>query len=339
MITMGELIMKKLITILCLTVFLITACLALFGCDSTQQEKTVILQITDVHIRNNAEEDQKAFDTITSLIESTKPDMIVVTGDITSEQDNESAFKTFGNFIEAFKIPWYFVFGNHDAEGNWSKQQLSDYLLTLEYCQYEIGPEMQDAAGGYACQGNYYVNLKDKSGKVYQTLFMLDSNMYAAEGGYDNFHDDQIEWYENTVKQIAEEVNGDPSKVVPSLAFFHIPMQEFTTGYDEARKNKAVLSGRRMEDECPGVNPDDMFETMVELGSTKGVFVGHDHMNNYSVEYQGIRLTYANSCDHNIYLVPKKGGCLIEVYADGSFTTQSIYRSIGSSEFTFEEKI
>lgn len=331
--------MKKRFIFICLAVFVITACLTLFGCNTAQQEKTVILQITDVHIRNNAEEDQRAFNTITELIEKTNPDMIVVTGDITSEKDNESAFKTFGNFIETFEIPWYFVFGNHDAEGNWSKQQLSDYLLSLKYCQYEIGPEMQNSASGYACQGNYYVNLKDKNGKVYQTLFMMDSNMYAAEGGYDNFHDDQIEWYRNTVVQIAEDVNGDSSKVVPSLAFFHIPMQEFITGYDEAKATQSVLTGRRREEECPGVNPDMMFETMVELGSTKGVFVGHDHMNDYSVEYQGIRLTYANSCDHNIYFVPKKGGCLIEVYTDGTFTTQSIYRSLGSSEFTFEEKI
>lgn len=198
---------------------------------------------------------------------------------------------------------------------------------------------MQDSESGYACMGNYYVNLSDKNGNVYQTLFMLDSNMYAPDGGYDNFHDDQIEWYENTVKQIAEEVNNDSSAVVPSLAFFHIPMQEFTVAYNEARKSNGILYGSRIESECSSAYPDEMFETMLELGSTKGVFVGHDHMNNYSVTYKGIRLTYANSCDHNMYLVPQKGGCLIEVYGDGTFTTQSVYRQLGSSELTFGEKI
>lgn len=133
--------MKKIITATCLAVFILTFCTLFAGCAETQPEKTVILQITDVHIRNNEEEDKKAFDTITSLIETTNPDMIVVTGDVTSDKDNESAFKTFGNFIESFKIPWYFVFGNHDAEGNLSKQQISDYLLTLEYCRYETGPK------------------------------------------------------------------------------------------------------------------------------------------------------------------------------------------------------
>lgn len=332
--------MKKIILLLCVSLLIAFSCFSFLGCSNpTQKEKTVILQITDVHILNDTAKDQKAFDTITQLIKQSNPDMIVVTGDITSEHDNESAFKSFCTFIETFKIPWYFVFGNHDAEGNWSKDQISQYLLSLEYCKYEIGEEMQDSAKGYPCQGNYYVNLTDSSDKVYQTLFFMDSNMYALEEGYDNFHDDQIQWYSDTVKEIATKVNGSPDKVVPSLAFFHIPMQEFTQAYNEAKENNSILSGSRFEQECPGVNPDQMFETMVELGSTQGVFVGHDHMNNYSVEYQGIRLTYANSCDHNIYWVFKKGGCVIDVYNDGTFTTQSIYRLIGDNEFTVEEKI
>lgn len=331
--------MKKIAAFLCIAVLILSLLAVFAGCSEEKQESTKILQITDVHIINDKQKDQLAFDTITELIEKTNPDMIVVTGDITSEQDNESAFKSFGAFIESFKIPWYFVFGNHDAEGDWSKQQLSEYLLSLEYCQFEIGPKMADAESGYACQGNYYVNLEDKSGKVYQTLFMMDSNMYAKEGGYDNFHDDQIEWYKNTVKEIALEVNNDAQKVVPSLAFFHIPMQEFTTAYNEAKKTNSILTGRRIEDECPGVNPDNMFETMLELGSTQGVFVGHDHMNNYSVEYQGIRLTYASSCDHNIYFVAQKGGCLIEVFADGTFSTQNIYKTLGNSKLVFDKVI
>lgn len=334
---------KKLFVSAITLIVLICAFLFSFaGCDdnNTQSEsKAVILQITDVHIRNNATEDQKAFDTITDMIEEIQPDMIVVTGDITSEHDNGTAFRTFGDFIEKFKIPWYFVFGNHDAEGELSKQELSEYLLSLEYCQYEIGEPMADAASGYACQGNYYVNIEDDNGKVIQTLFMMDSNMYAADGGYDNFHDDQIEWYKNSVKKIAKEVNGDESKVVPSLAFFHIPMQEFTVAYDEAKKNKKILTGKRLEQEYSGTHPDQMFETMLELGSTKGVFVGHDHVNNYSVLYKGIRMTYANSCDHNIYLVQKIGGCVIDIYEDGSFSTQSIYHTKFSTELIKEEKI
>lgn len=57
-------------------------------------------------------------------------------------------------------------------------------------------------------------------------------------------------------------------------------------------------------------------------------------MNNYSVIYNGIRLTYGLSCDHNIYFVPFRGGTLINIKDDGSFTTQSLIRHRGQSNIT-----
>ena len=84
---------------------------------------------------------------------------------------------------------------------------------------------------------------------------------------------------------------------------------------------------------------DRMFETMVELGSTKGVFVGHDHMNNFTVDYRGIRLSYGLSCDHNIYVVPFRGGQLIHVKRDGSFTTQHLIRHRGQSTVTVGKEL
>lgn len=68
--------------------------------------------------------------------------------------------------------------------------------------------------------------------------------------------------------------------------------------------------------------------------SFKGCFAGHDHMNNFSVNYKGIRLTYGLYCDHNIYVVPFRGGTLINIKNDGSFTTQSLIRHRGQSTVT-----
>lgn len=103
-----------------------------------------VLQITDVHILNNEKKDAKAFKTISAMIETTNPDMIVVTGDITSEKENYTAFKTFCTFIEEFEIPWAFTYGNHegldiryepdevlDPEKIADKQTLNDYLESL----------------------------------------------------------------------------------------------------------------------------------------------------------------------------------------------------------------
>lgn len=302
-----------------------------------------ILQITDVHILNDEKKDAKAFKTIDAMVETTNPDMIMFTGDLTSEKENFTAFKTMCEYLESFNIPWAFVFGNHegldikyapdeviDPEKIADRQTLSDYLETLPNCIYEAGDENVDG------MGNYYYNVKDDNGNVITSLIMMDSHSYDEENnGYDHFHDNQIEWYENTVKTIAREVNGDESEVVPSLAFFHVPMKEYMTAYDEAKGTDNRLWGFRFpkEDGTPAVD-DQMFEKMVELGSTKGCFAGHDHMNNFSVNYQGIRLTYGLSCDHNIYLVPLRGGVLINVKNDGSFTTQHLIRHRGQSTIT-----
>ena len=283
-----------------------------------------ILQITDVHILNDDRKDAKAFKTIDAMIEETRPHMIVVTGDITSEFDNFAAIKKFCQYMEEKRIPWAFTFGNHDAEGAASKEEISNYLERLSYCIYERGDE------NITGMGHYYYTVHDENGKAVMSLIMMDSNMYPDESldveGYDKFHDDQVRWYKDTIKQIALEENGDETKTVPSLAFFHIPLYEFAQGYREAKANGEVIGGWRFEKECIPYEDDGMFEAMVEMGSTKGVFVGHDHMNNYSVNYKGIRLTYGNSCDHNLYVVPFRGGKLIEIKRDGSFTVAPVVR-------------
>lgn len=308
----------------------------------TQDTAYKILQITDIHILNDEKKDAKAYKTITEMVNTTNPDLIMITGDVTSEKENMTAFKSFGEFMETFKTPWGFVFGNHegldikyengeivDGITIADKEQLSNYLESLTYCIYQQGDEDVDG------MGNYYYYVKDDNGKVINALIMMDSHSYDdANEGYDHFHNNQVEWYEKTIKQIAKDVNGDENKVVPTLAFFHVPMQEYKTAYDQGN----IITGFRLEEEgCPAVD-DEMFEKMVELGSTKGCFAGHDHMNNYSAEYQGIRLSYAPSCDHNIYVVPFRGGQLINIKNDGTFTTQQIIRHRGQSTVTISKE-
>lgn len=332
--------MKKRLSLVLIAVMIMATTIFFTACQKAPTKKDdtayTVLQITDVHIRNS-NRDKKGFETIDMLIEQSQPDLIMMTGDITSENENMTAIKKFCDFIEGYKIPWAYTFGNHDAEGTQAtKQEISDYLTSLEYCVYERGDE---SVYGY---GNYYRNITDESGKVISTLYMLDSNMYNEDkiiGGYDYFHTSQIDWYGNTVKSIAKEVNGDETKVVPSIAFFHIPFREFGVAYKEAKKNKTFREGTRMEDECPSLQDDLMFEKMLEMGSTKGVFVGHDHMNNYAVDYKGIRLSYGITTDHTLYLSAKRGGTVIRIKKDGTFTQQGYHRFLGNGAMKYDKEI
>ena len=122
---------------------------------------------------------------------------------------------------------------------------------------------------------------------------------------------------------------------IKSLAFFHIPLKEYDDAWNAYTENNNTNSenikyhyGIKDENVCCGAGSDDLFETMQSLGSTQGIFCGHDHINNYSVEYKGIRLTYGMSVDYLAYKdIDKQGdyrGCtLITVNPDGSFDCES----------------
>ena len=222
-----------------------------------------ILQLTDIHLidsdyegkRNSNKEaevesdltlrDEWAMTAVRTLIEDTQPDLIMVTGDsvynlleIPREisNDNYATFQKFANFIDSFDIPWAFCFGNHDEEGTLhnilgdktsTKLMLGEYLQDeTENCLYADGPE--DING----VGNYIINVLNKDGSVNNAIVVFDSGSYYRKGywnDYEYVHDDQLAWYEDAIKHIAEK-NGTEN--VKSIVFQHIPTVDYKTVLD-----------------------------------------------------------------------------------------------------------
>ena len=290
----------------------------------------VILMISDTHIENNASYYKKLFKTMDDLMTISSPDFVVMAGDLTHIDENDAAFKTFAEKMEGYQVPWTFTFGNHDAMGSaWTKKDIADYLESLDYCQFKKGDE--DVYG----YGNQYFNVTDKNGKVIQTIFTMDTS--GPEGGTHAIEESQLDWYRRSVIKIATDVNGDPNVVVPSILFAHIPMQEYIQAYSTAKKNGTVLHGKRKEKECPAAEADQLFETLREVGSTTAYYCGHEHKNNYSVEWDGIRLSYNETMRHEFY-IPSRGGLVINVKSDGKVTQQNIRRSLASSIYHISEE-
>lgn len=70
-----------------------------------------------------------------------------------------------------------------------------------------------------------------------------------------------------------------------------------------------------------------LFDAALELGSTQGFFCGHDHLNNFKINYKGIDLAYGYSIDYLAYFgISKYGaqrGCtVIDIYQDGSYESR-----------------
>lgn len=77
---------------------------------------------------------------------------------------------------------------------------------------------------------------------------------------------------------------------LPALAgILHIALPEYNQA---ASDETAILVGTRKEKACAPQLNSGMFASMKEMGDILGVFVGHDHDDDYAVFWKGILLAY-----------------------------------------------
>ena len=310
-----------------------------------------IMHLTDIHIGGgflSKGYDEKALNAVALMVTREKPDLVIATGDIcfpvpytAGTFNNYTGAKAFGNLMESLGVYWTVTLGNHDAEAYsyYDREAVAEIYSSdeFEHCLFQAGPKDVD---GY---GNHVIHVKNTEGLITQELVFMDSHSYT-DGDifgifwkYDNIHDNQVEWYRQTVQKLNAynaALTNNPDSVVKSSAFFHIPLTEQRDAWYELMdndykdtENVKLIYGVAGEDGkivYPGMGEDGLFEAMLELGSTKAVFCGHDHENNFSVEYKGIRLSYAMSVDYLAYPgIYKQGiqrGCTVITYSpDGSF--------------------
>ena len=321
----------------------------------TTDEDFKVLQLTDVHIGGgfmSLKKDAMALNAVAAMVKAEQPDLVIATGDISypvpfqaGTFNNLESAKVFAALMEQLGVYWTLSFGNHDTEAYsyYDRAAISEFYSSEEfkYCLYTAGPDDVD---GY---GNQIINVKNSEGIITQSLYVFDSHSYT-DGDflgifwkYDNIHENQVQWYKENVIAYTEQNNAllketgkEESSDIKSAAFFHIPLTEQRdawyeyrdAGYQDTENVKLIygLAGESGNVVFCGMHEDNLFETMVELGSTKAIFCGHDHDNNFSIDYKGIRFTYGMSIDYlaypGIYKRGSQRGCTVINFApDGSF--------------------
>ena len=292
-----------------------------------------ILQLTDLHLGFgflSRGKDRLAMDAVKTIIEKSKPDLIVLTGDSifpflpkSGTLNNRKQAYKLTEFMDSFEIPYTTVFGNHDCEMGsvCNKEELAEIFKKGKYCIFAEGRKNLTGVG------NFLIELIDNSDKVLLSLVMLDSNMYGEDGwffgGFDRIRDDQADWCMerlSALKQANPEMNA--------MAFFHMPPREFKEAYEKMKlgdKDVIYRHGSVAEkDEYFGISRFEgtFFDKAVENGVIKWMFCGHDHLNTLSLIYKGIQLTYGMSIDYLAYKgigknYIQRGGTLITRRADG----------------------
>lgn len=304
--------------------------------EKNPDEDFVILNLADVQLNDDevfADMGIRSNNMIAQLIEEQQPDLITLTGD---NAWGTVAYMELINYIDSFGIPWAPVMGNHDGQGCVSEFWAAELFTQAENCLFQFGPEDM----GY---GNYIINITE-NGNIIHTLFMMDTHANrdytledgtVLEGEYDHLWPLQFVWYKWAVNGITE-IAG---KTVESTVFMHIPAYEYKLAWEAAwdEENQCYKPeyadsafGVNREVCCPAPVNNGFFDICKELGSTKNMVAGHDHVNSASIVYEGIRLTYGLKLGEGCYFNDDMvGGTTLSINSQGNVTTEHHYVDLG----------
>lgn len=300
---------------------------------------------------------ERLYDPLTKTIQATKPDLILITGDLVYGEfdDNGKNFQSLIAKMESFGIPWAPVFGNHDNESAMGVDWQCEQLTNAKHCLFK----QRELTGN----GNYTVGIK-QNGALKRVFFMMDSNgCDAHENSLKNGHttskvgfgQDQIDWSMGLANEIRQ---ASPST---KLSFaFHIQIMAFKNAYAKyGFKNSGTINNPINIDKLSNKANGDfgyigrdlktvwdqsnaLYKRMKEVG-VDSILVGHEHCNSASVVYEGIRFQFAQKIgtydranyirnDGSIYGAyrgedtPLSGGTVMKMSEnDGSFSDAYIY--------------
>lgn len=248
----------------------------------------VIVQFTDLHISDGAQADRQTTALMSKVLALEKPDLAILTGDVvagadTAVTDSASAWRMAVEPMERLGIRWAAVFGNHDDEGTASRAELMQVQLACPGCLSQPGPASLPGVG------NYVIDLESTRGEVAARLYFLDSLGDGPKdvSRYAWISTEQIDWFREQANAAAD---------LTGLVFFHIPLPE----YDAVWQARTCLGNKFEQVCCPSVN-SGLFAAMRESRAVSGVFVGHDHINDYEGTLHGIRLCYGRATGYGSY--------------------------------------
>jgi len=230
-----------------------------------------------------------------SILDVESPQLVVLNGDLIAGEatylENSTAY--FDLIVAPLVergIPWASTYGNHDSNFNLSRAALfgreNSYLLSLTQLI---------SLPGDAGITNFYVPVypsDSSSNTPALMLWFFDSRggkkfqvpSSAEDAGIPEVvHDSAIAWFKETSVRIA--ANYD--KIIPSLAFFHIPpstMVELQSqGVDPSKE--------------PGINDDvpvaaqegdeSFVSAILNTPGLLATFSGHDHGNDWCYKWTG----------------------------------------------------
>lgn len=296
-----------------------------------------------------------AFAHMREVVKQANPDLIVLSGDnVYGEFDDKgTVLKALVAELDSYKIPWTFTFGNHDNETHIGVQATVDEYLKSEYCIFKRGPVETDEFGDsyftVAGNGNFNIGIT-RGGKLVEVIWLMDSNGHTDSDKSQNMYstvglkENQIEWFSDGNDKLKEFCGGTSPK---AIGFFHHPMRAFGDamqkyGYVssvheffdkngdygvfkeiEIPENDQGDSGCMHVDAGGYIDSDYTFHNLLKKYNVEGWFFGHDHLNNASAVFEGVRYTYGlKASEYDAFKNGEVGGTLITLGENKMAVTQ-----------------
>ena len=326
--------------------------------------KLKILQVAD--IQDDEMLDPLAKKSLQRAIEVCQPDLIMLTGDniagysCKTKAEGRTAIKNYMDLFEKYGIPVAMVFGNHDDDNTpYTKLEQIEQYETYDcfigcagvVAEKTVGENHTINAGTY----NIPVYESKDSDKVLFNIWCFDSGNYNPDdtyGGYGYVLPEQVDWYKAKSDELKAANGGE---VVPSIAFQHIVPPQIKDALKEVpadTEGAVAFAGSYYtlpDDVDPATNwmaeapcpPNTDFapgyaqvDAMLEQGDVTAVFFGHDHINSYIVDYEGIDLVSSPGCTFSSYNDGNRGFRVITVdktnpgaYETSTVTTEELLNS------------
>ena len=273
------------------------------------EKEISFLQVTDLHLGKNRfwKQDLATCARIRALVLEHNPDFIAVTGDLfTGEKPFGSLLAAFAvQFFDSLERPWIYVFGNHDPEDGFGRDQIYEIFSSSKWAVLGFHANMDSSARKY----DYKVELLSaQSERPVWEVYAFDS---GSRPGFKSIKADQILWYREQSKAAARLAGGK----IPAIAFFHIPLKQYQDLWDDASIPKQGESREKVYFE---EDDGSVYDAFVQVGNIRATFCGHDHYNNYWGIYNGgIILAYGHISGESTKYAWPTGGKLVRLPANG----------------------
>jgi len=282
--------------------------------------KFKIVQFADLHygegeeVAWGPEQDRNSTRVMRKVLALEKPDLVVFSGDqITGNNINKNATEYWRELLQPCiegSYRWAIVFGNHDdlSQADGTRKELMQFDKTFPLSLSQFGPPQIHGVSNYFLpifsnktlqqdskltnnlnennnnnnnnndDNNNNYGISEYQGQTPETLlYFLDSG-----GGTipEVVYRDQVEWYMNTSKTLQSKYG----KVIPALAFFHIPTVQYRWVYMPTNKK---CFGMDDDGITPQLTDNGLITAFQDMKDVRAVFVGHDHGNDWCCQYGG----------------------------------------------------